>query len=268
MFKPILAKPFVHLDEVTRGIQQTSPVFMGYQKYATQLFGRKVRAHDLLVHSTLQGLCQRYPQILFCGASNVGKSSLINALMHGNSMAGGPAFHRWLSETKKLKNPTIAPVSPVPGRTRHLFTFSLGESLSLVDLPGYGLAHGCAKEIDTWALLAENYLRTSRQCRRVISLIDATLGVSDLDACLWDLLGEFEQVETQVVLTKCDLLSPQELHLMVQRVAIKFEEYGGGWPYIHNVSALNHLGILELQASLAIIAHDFQQENKRKTGRT
>merc|ERR1712137_947579 len=138
------------------------------------------------------------PHIAMGGRSNVGKSTLLNMLMHGNP---DPLAGSFVSERNKLREPKCAPVSHKPGRTRHLFRFEISGRLTLVDLPGYGYASAPRAHRESWASLTTEYFKESRSLRRVISLVDARVGVKETDEQLWAMLQE-ERRELMVVLTK------------------------------------------------------------------
>merc|ERR1719213_1203083 len=116
------------------------------------------------------------PQIAIAGRSNVGKSTLLNHLLHGIGDPFGEK-QRYMSEGKKLKKPTAAPVSAKPGRTRHLFRFEIGGRLTLVDLPGYGFAAVPDALREEWRDLVDKYVKKATRLERVISLVDAVHGV-------------------------------------------------------------------------------------------
>jgi GTP-binding protein len=130
-----------------------------------------------------------YPEIAFVGRSNVGKSSLLNAL---------------------TSRKTLARVSHTPGRTAQINFFMLGKTLMLVDLPGYGYAKKSKKEIEGWSYLIMDYLRGRPNLRRVCLLIDARHGIKDSDKEVMEILDE-DAVSYQIVLTKCDKASGKEL---------------------------------------------------------
>ena len=133
------------------------------------------------------------PEIAFAGRSNVGKSSLLNALTNRKSLAR---------------------VSNTPGRTQQLNFFSLGknasdERLRLVDMPGYGYAAVGKEKIANWSQLMRDYLRGRAQLARVYVLIDGRRGVKAADAEIFDLLDQ-SAVSYQVILTKHDELTAVE----------------------------------------------------------
>lgn len=179
------------------------------------------------------------PQVCVVGHSNVGKSTLLNALVFGKEI---------------VRSLDIA------GRTRHLFVFDIGDRLSLVDLPGYGRA--TAKDMKVtdelkqdWKLLIEKYLDRSKALRRVICLIDARKGLSREDTKFWDLVQKSGRV-LMVVITKVDLCHPDDLHRNVAEVLAAMQPLDKKlvWPYVHAISAEHDLGMRELRASLSIEA--------------
>ncbi|CEM39523.1 unnamed protein product [Vitrella brassicaformis CCMP3155] len=240
---PYLARPYVN---VFNPKDTTQPAWMSDQQkeYSKVLFGKPIAAHPVLVAQTIHNLPDTgIPQVAVVGKSNVGKSSLINALMHGKE---------------------IARTSGTPGRTRHLFTFDLSDHLSLVDLPGYGFAK-VPKEIkNDWAVLMEEYFTRAKRLERVVCLIESTRGPEELDERLWDMLQEKGR-RLMLVLTKVDLLKPMDLHSLMMRVVVALQQLPPElvWPFVHAVSAREHLGVAELRCSLSAIASD----HRRAAGR-
>src|SRR5258708_7624227 len=129
------------------------------------------------------------PEVAFAGRSNVGKSSLINALTGRH---------------------TLARTSNTPGRTQQINFFSLGDRLMLVDMPGYGYAKASRKDVKEWQGLATLYLKGRPSLRRALLLIDARQGLKDSDERVMTQLDEAAQ-SYQVVLTKADKLKPAAL---------------------------------------------------------
>jgi GTP-binding protein len=173
-----------------------------------------------------------FPEIAFVGRSNVGKSSLVNALT-GQS--------------------ALARVSRTPGRTRQINFFTLGERLMLVDLPGYGYAEAPKREISRWTGLIARYLRGRASLRRVLLLLDARFGIKDTDKPLMKQLDE-AAVSFQAVLTKCDLVEPDELHKRVAGLGQSLAKHVAAHPVVHLTSAQSGAGIAALRASLVELA--------------
>ncbi|KEP59923.1 UNVERIFIED_CONTAM: GTP-binding protein [Hammondia hammondi] len=241
---PLLARPFVHAFQPREFLNREDLSWLSpeQKKYSRILFGKPIAAHPVLVAQTLHKLPHNpWPQVAAVGHSNVGKSSLLNALMHGRDVA------RSCSK---------------PGRTRHLFTFDLGNHLSLVDLPGYGFARVKPQLKEEWAILIEEYFTRSKQLRRVLSLVDGTKGVEPLDERLWQLLAE-KNLPFQVVLTKADLLTARELHAamfdVISRLQTVEKKETLLHPFVHAVSSRHNHGIPELRASLAAVASDWRK---------
>ncbi len=128
------------------------------------------------------------PEIAFAGRSNVGKSSLLNRLIHRKKFAR---------------------VSNTPGRTREVNFFKVNDNFVLVDLPGYGYARISKERRAEWKPLIESYLRGSAQLRGIVQLLDARHDPTNDDRQMLDFLGELG-VPTVVVLTKVDKLRPSE----------------------------------------------------------
>lgn len=174
------------------------------------------------------------PEIAFLGRSNVGKSSLINALTGRTSLAR---------------------VSVTPGRTRELNFFTLGkdEALYLVDMPGYGYARAPKSEIKGWTRLIRDYLKGRRELKRVFLLIDARHGIKANDEETMTLLDE-AAVSYQVVLTKADKPKATELEAVQATVAEKLAKHVAAYPVVLTTSARMGSGIPELRAAVALLA--------------
>ncbi|MBV9521747.1 MAG: YihA family ribosome biogenesis GTP-binding protein [Alphaproteobacteria bacterium] len=172
------------------------------------------------------------PEIAFAGRSNVGKSSLLNAL------AGRTALAR---------------TSHTPGRTRQLNFFDLGNRLTLVDMPGYGYAAAPKHEIARWTELIRVYLGGRASLRRVCLLIDARHGLKPVDRPLMDML-DAAAVSFQIVLTKADKVKPEALEAGLAAVAAELGKHVAAHPIIHVTSARGGTGIAALRAALAALA--------------
>ena len=171
------------------------------------------------------------PEIAFAGRSNVGKSSLINALTGQKSLAR---------------------VSVTPGRTRELNFFTLGKNddFYLVDMPGYGYAEAPKQKVAEWTKLIHAYLKGRANLARVYVLVDARHGLKDSDAPALDALGE-AAVSHQIVLTKADQLNPKELADRLDGIRALVSRRGAAFPDIAVTSALKGQGIPELRAAIA-----------------
>ena len=174
----------------------------------------------------------RLPEIAFAGRSNVGKSSLVNAL---------------------TGRKTLARVSNTPGRTREINFFRLGETLMMADLPGYGFARASKAESERWAGLIFEYLRGRPNLRRVILLIDSRRGLLKNDVEVMTLLDR-AAVSYQLVLTKTDKLKPTELTEVLARVDAESRKHGAAHPELIATSAQSGDGIAQLRAELAALA--------------
>jgi len=172
------------------------------------------------------------PEIAFAGRSNVGKSSLVNAL---------------------TGRTTLARVSHRPGRTQQLNFFDLAGRLMLVDLPGYGFAEVSKRDIERWTSLIHRYLRGRASLRRTLLLIDARHGIKEPDRPLLKLLDE-AAVSFQVVLTKIDKVKPAELAGRIAAVAAELAGHVAAHPVIHLTSAHEGIGIAALRGSLSALA--------------
>src|SRR5512143_1733411 len=173
-------------------------------------------------------------EIAFAGRSNVGKSSLINALTGRTSLAR---------------------VSVTPGRTRELNFFSLGKdgALYIVDMPGYGYARASKAAVKGWTRLIRDYLRGRRELKRVFLLIDARHGVKPNDKETMTLLDE-AAVSYQVVLTKADKPKASELAALKEKIATDLNKHPAAYPEILTTSARMGSGIDELRAVVASLA--------------
>jgi GTP-binding protein len=172
------------------------------------------------------------PEVAFAGRSNVGKSSLVNALTGRR---------------------TLARTSNTPGRTRSLNFFDLAGRLTLVDMPGYGYAAGSKQMVASWGKLIRLYLRGRPGLVRTLLLIDARHGLKDLDREVMDLLDE-TAVVYQVVLTKADKLPPAVLDQELGRTAAVLARRPAAHPSLIATSARTGLGIAALRAELAALA--------------
>jgi GTP-binding protein len=168
-------------------------------------------------------------EIAFSGRSNVGKSSLINALTGVNGLARA---------------------SNTPGRTRELNFFDVNSQLTLVDMPGYGYAKAPKHEVKVWQAVLRGYLRGRPGLTRAFVLIDSRHGILKADEEMFDLLDE-AAVTYQAVLTKSDKIKPAELEKMRETVAAAVKKHPAAFPEIHATSSEKGGGIPELRAEIA-----------------
>jgi len=171
-------------------------------------------------------------EVAFAGRSNVGKSSLLNAL------TGRKA---------------LAKASNTPGRTRLLNFFDLGGRLVLVDLPGYGYARASKTDIARWTQLTRGYLKGRPQLRRVCLLIDARHGLKASDL---DVMAELDAaaVSYQIVLTKADKVKPGPLKRMLATIETAVARHPAAHPLCLPTSSESGAGLPELRAALAALA--------------
>jgi GTP-binding protein len=174
----------------------------------------------------------RLPEVAFSGRSNVGKSSLINALTARRQLAR---------------------ISQTPGRTQQINLFDLGGRLTLVDLPGYGYAKAPKPTVEAWQRLLRGYLRGRASLRRTCVLVDARHGLKDNDRAFMAMLGE-TAVAFQLVLTKADLVRPAELADLAGSIDVELERQLGAHPRLIVTSAHSGQGIDRLRAELAGLA--------------
>ena len=173
------------------------------------------------------------PEVAFAGRSNVGKSSLINAL------AGRAALAR---------------TSNTPGRTRQINFFALaGDRLRLVDLPGYGYARAAKSEIAAWTGLVDAYLRGRPNLRRAALLVDARRGLMPPDRRVMAALDR-AAVVYQLVLTKADALTAAQLERRAAEAGAAAREHAAAHPAVVATSARRGAGIAALRAELAALA--------------
>jgi GTP-binding protein len=168
-------------------------------------------------------------EIAFAGRSNVGKSSLINALTGRHALAR---------------------TSNTPGRTQELIFFTGDPVLSLVDMPGYGYAAAPKQKVQAWTELIHAYLRGRANLARVYVLVDARHGLKDADGPALDALSE-AAVSHQVVLTKADQVKPAELAGRVAATEAALRQRPAAFPQVLTTSVRDGDGIPELRAAIA-----------------
>ena len=171
-----------------------------------------------------------FPEVAFAGRSNVGKSSLINAVTGRKS---------------------IARTSVTPGRTQELNFFEVGEPtrFRLVDMPGYGFAKAPVKVVERWRRLVRDFLRGRAVLKRTLVLIDSRHGIKPPDEEMMKMLDE-AAVGYRLVLTKADKIKASELAATLAKVEAEARKHVAAFPVIHVTSAEKGMGIAELRAAV------------------
>ena len=170
------------------------------------------------------------PEIAFAGRSNVGKSSLLNALTNRKALAR---------------------TSNTPGRTQELNFFDVGEPLQirLVDMPGYGFAEAPKDMVKRWRFLVNDYLRGRAVLKRALVLIDSRHGVKPPDREIMEML-DTAAVNYQLVMTKADKVKPTELAKTLEAVAAEARKHPAAHPAIFTTSSETGSGIAELRTAI------------------
>lgn len=170
------------------------------------------------------------PEIAFCGRSNVGKSSLLNALTGRRA---------------------IARTSVTPGRTQELNFFEVGDPLALrlVDMPGYGFAKAPPKVVEQWRRLVRDFLRGRQVLKRTLLLIDSRHGVKPVDVEMMKMLDE-AAVSYRLVLTKADKVKASDLAEVIAASEAEARKHPAAFPLVHVTSSETKLGIEELRAAV------------------
>ena len=172
------------------------------------------------------------PEVAFAGRSNVGKSSLINAVVGRKDCAR---------------------VSKTPGRTQQINFFSLGKKISLVDLPGYGYAAVSKKTRNIWNELIYTYLLGRQNLRRIFLLIDSRHGFKDSDEKIMDLLDD-SAVVYQIVLTKIDKI--RNIEAIVADIENRLKKRVAAYPSVIASSSEKNLGIQEIRAEITSLLNE------------
>lgn len=173
------------------------------------------------------------PEIAFAGRSNVGKSSLINAVLNRKNMARSSAE---------------------PGKTRELNYFDVGEGkLWLVDLPGFGYAKVSREQQAKWIQLTKRYLRGRANLRRVFLLVDSRRGLMDTDLETMAMLNT-AAVTYQIVLTKADKIKKSALEAETKKIQTTLKKNPAAHPIVRVTSSEKGFGIAELRAEIGQIA--------------
>jgi GTP-binding protein len=172
------------------------------------------------------------PEIAFAGRSNVGKSSLVNALTGRKSLAR---------------------ISDTPGRTQQLNFFDIGQRFILADLPGYGYARAPKRDVDAWTDLVKAYLMGRPQLRRVCMLVDSRHGLKTNDLEVMKDLDE-AAVSYQIIMTKADKVKETALANTVDSVNAEAFKHAAAYPDTLVTSAIKGTGLAEVRASLSQLA--------------
>jgi len=173
-------------------------------------------------------------EICFAGRSNVGKSSLVNALTGRR---------------------TLARTSQTPGRTRQLIFFNLADRLQLVDLPGYGYAAAPKTDIKAWTNLTRRFLAGRTSLQRVFLLIDSRRGIGKADQEIMALLDE-TAVSWATILTKADKLKPAALDAVCRDTEAQIAKHVAAFPELFVTSSERGDGIAHLRGHMAMLAEN------------
>jgi GTP-binding protein len=170
------------------------------------------------------------PEVAFAGRSNVGKSSLLNALTNRSGLAR---------------------TSNTPGRTQELNFFDVGDPLRLrlVDMPGYGFAKAPKDLARKWRFLVNDYLRGRTALKRALLLVDSRHGLKDVDREVMKMLDD-AAVSYHIVLTKADKIKPTELAAMIEQTAAEARSHAAAHPLILTTSSQKGDGLAQLRGAV------------------
>ena len=171
-------------------------------------------------------------EVAFAGRSNVGISSLVNAL---------------------TGRKTLARTSQTPGRTRQLIFFNLANRLDLVDLPGYGYASAPKADIEAWSKLTRHFLVGRQTLQRVMVLVDSRRGIGKADKLIMDMLDD-SAVSWALVLTKVDKLKAPDVAKIYSQAQAETKKHVAAFPHVFLTSSHDGRGIAELRAHLSRLA--------------
>jgi GTP-binding protein len=179
------------------------------------------------------------PEIAFIGRSNVGKSTLVNAL---------------------IGQKALAKTSQNPGHTKQLNFFNLADRLILVDMPGYGYAKVSKERKGEWDMLIKSYLSGRPTLKRACVLIDARRGVMPPDDAFMRVIDD-AALSFQIVLTKIDAITPGDLRVLLQSLEKTIQSHAAAHPQVVATSSSTKAGIEELQEQLLPFAEVENNEN-------